>query len=116
MSKLIAEVCDPWLHKVYLSSKSSTTLTVSSGPFTTLILKCTSTLENTFSPSKALQKKEVSFILLEEQEEGGFVAYSSEYPGAVGQGETEKEALKDLEEAIQVLKEYLEQKKNAKVK
>jgi predicted RNase H-like HicB family nuclease len=44
------------------------------------------------------------------------VAYSNEYPGAVGQGETEEEALKDLEEAIQVLKEYLGQRKNVKVK
>jgi predicted RNase H-like HicB family nuclease len=116
MSKLIAEVCDSQHHKIYLSSKSSTTSTVSSGPFSTLILKYTSTLENTSFSSKALQKKEVSFILLEEQEEGGFVAYSNEYPGAVGQGETEEEALKDLEEAIQVLKEYLGQRKNVKVK
>ncbi|RLI10109.1 type II toxin-antitoxin system HicB family antitoxin [Candidatus Bathyarchaeota archaeon] len=44
---------------------------------------------------------------LEPQEEGGFVAFSSEYPGAVGQGETEEEAIKDLEEAIQTLKEFL---------
>jgi len=48
---------------------------------------------------------------LEPQEEGGFVAFSREFPGAVGQGETEGEAIKDLEEAIQLLKEVLEEDK-----
>jgi len=47
-------------------------------------------------------------ILLEPQSEGGFVTYSSEYPGAVGQGETEEEAINDLNAAIELLKEYLE--------
>lgn len=50
-------------------------------------------------------------ISLEPQEEGGFVALCKEYPGAVGQGETEDEAVKDLIEAIKVLKEYLEMRK-----
>lgn len=50
-------------------------------------------------------------ISLEPQEEGGFVALCKEYPGAVGQGETKDEAVKDLVEAIKVLKEYLEMKK-----
>jgi predicted RNase H-like HicB family nuclease len=48
-------------------------------------------------------------IQLEPQEEGGFVAFSREYLGAVGQGETEEEAIKDLQEAIQLLKEVLEE-------
>ena len=48
-------------------------------------------------------------IYLEPQEEGGFVAFSAKYPGAVGQGETEEEAIKDLEEAVQLLEEVLEE-------
>jgi predicted RNase H-like HicB family nuclease len=53
----------------------------------------------------------VSFtdVRLEPQEEGGFVAFSSEYPGAVGQGETEHETLKDLQTAISLLREVLEE-------
>jgi predicted RNase H-like HicB family nuclease len=50
-------------------------------------------------------------FVLDPQEEGGFVAYSNEYPGAIGQGETEEEALRDLQEAIDLLKEVLEQDK-----
>lgn len=50
-------------------------------------------------------------FVLEAQEEGGFVAYSNEYSGAVGQGETEDEAIQDLEEAILSLKEFLEEEK-----
>lgn len=46
---------------------------------------------------------------LEPQEEGGFVAYSKKYPGAVGQGETEEEALHDLEESVELLKEVLDE-------
>jgi predicted RNase H-like HicB family nuclease len=52
---------------------------------------------------------------IEEQEEGGFVAYSEEYSGAVGQGETEEEAIKDLKEAIELLKEVIEEDAKAKV-
>lgn len=48
---------------------------------------------------------------LEPQEEGGFVAFSREFLGAVGQGETIEEAIADLEEAIQLLKEVLEEDK-----
>lgn len=48
-------------------------------------------------------------VSLEPQEEGGFVAFSKEYAGAVGQGETVEEAIKDLQEAIQLLKEVLEE-------
>jgi predicted RNase H-like HicB family nuclease len=50
-------------------------------------------------------------FVLDPQEEGGFVAYSNEYPGAIGQGETEEEALSDLQQAIDLLKEVLEQDK-----
>jgi len=59
----------------------------------------------------SLDTSENISISLEPQEEGGFVALCREYPGAVGQGETEDEAVKDLIEAIKVLKEYLEMKK-----
>jgi len=41
----------------------------------------------------------------EPQEEGGFVVYCKEYSGAVGQGETYDEAMKDLAEAISLLRE-----------
>jgi predicted RNase H-like HicB family nuclease len=41
----------------------------------------------------------------EPQEEGGFVVYCKEYSGAVGQGETYDEAVKDLAEAISLLRE-----------
>lgn len=41
----------------------------------------------------------------EPQEEGGFVVYCKEYAGAVGQGETFEEAIKDLAEAISLLRE-----------
>ncbi|MCP8308161.1 MAG: type II toxin-antitoxin system HicB family antitoxin [archaeon] len=51
---------------------------------------------------------------LEPQEEGGFVAFSREFEGAVGQGETIEEALKDLEEAIQLLGEVLKEDKALK--
>jgi len=59
----------------------------------------------------SLDTSENISISLEPQEEGGFVALCKEYPGAVGQGETEDEAVKDLIEAIKVLKEYLEMRK-----
>ncbi|MGC8578226.1 MAG: type II toxin-antitoxin system HicB family antitoxin [Thermoproteota archaeon] len=62
-----------------------------------------------------LSRKEGSSVLLEKQEESEFVAFSSSYPKTASQGKTE-ENTKDLKETIQVLKEYLEQKKNAKVK
>ena len=56
----------------------------------------------------ALVKLEDELTLVP-QEEGGYVAYSKEYPGAIGQGETEEEALHDLKEATDLLKEALEQ-------
>ena len=52
-------------------------------------------------------------VIIIVQEDDGYVAYSKSFPGAVGQGETEEEALKDLEEAIKTLKEAMEMvKKN----
>lgn len=48
---------------------------------------------------------------LEPQEEGGFVAFSREFPGAVGQGETVEEAIADIEKAIRLLKEVFDEDK-----
>lgn len=39
-------------------------------------------------------------IVLEKDEDGGFVATVPSLPGCVSQGETEKEALKNVREAI----------------
>lgn len=65
---------------------------------------------DTLGPRNLLQSSPTVFIL-EPQEEGGFVAYSKEYSGAIGQGETEEEAISDLKEAISLLKEVLEEDK-----
>jgi predicted RNase H-like HicB family nuclease len=51
---------------------------------------------------------------IEPQEEGGFVAYSSLYSGAIGQGETREEALDDLKEAIEILKEVQKEDRRRK--
>jgi predicted RNase H-like HicB family nuclease len=66
-------------------------------------------LEASFTKASASDTVSFADVSLEPQEEGGFVALSSEYPGAVGQGETEEEALKDLQEAISLLREVLEE-------
>lgn len=44
-------------------------------------------------------------IILEPQKEGGYTAYVPSLKGCVSQGETKKEALKNIKEAIQL---YLE--------
>jgi predicted RNase H-like HicB family nuclease len=49
----------------------------------------------------------ITDFYLEPQEEGGYVAFSREFRGAVGQGETDEEALADLEEAINLLKQVV---------
>jgi len=56
-------------------------------------------------------KSSFTAFYLEPQEEGGFVAFSKDFPRAVGQGETIEEALADLEGAIQLLREVLEEDK-----
>jgi len=60
--------------------------------------------------SKYKFEKPKTTIYLEPQDEGGFVARSAEYEGAVGQGETEEEAIKDLNDAIETLKDFFEGK------
>ncbi len=44
-------------------------------------------------------------IILEPQEEGGYTAYVPSLKGCISEGETKKEALKNIKEAIQL---YLE--------
>jgi len=43
--------------------------------------------------------------VFEEAEEGGYVAYVEELPGAISQGETLEEARDNLKEAIQLILE-----------
>jgi len=45
-------------------------------------------------------------IVLEKQEEGGYTVYVPELPGCISQGETEKEAVENIKEAINL---YLEE-------
>lgn len=44
-------------------------------------------------------------VVLEKQEEGGYAVYIPELPGCISQGETEKEALTNIKEAMEL---YLE--------
>lgn len=45
------------------------------------------------------------FTAIVEQDEGWFIAYSPEIPGANGQGRTKQEALQSLREAIALILE-----------
>lgn len=49
-------------------------------------------------------------VVLEKQEEGGFVAYIPELPGCHTQGETRAEALRNIEEARELYLEVLRDK------
>jgi predicted RNase H-like HicB family nuclease len=55
--------------------------------------------------------KDSPVFFLEEQEEGGFVAFSRDFVGAIGQGETAEDAIADIEEAIRLLKEVIDEDK-----
>lgn len=66
------------------------------------------TVGRTFNSDALAQ---VTEFRLEPQKEGGFVAFSNEYSGAVGQGETEEEAIDDLQKAISLLIEVLDEEK-----
>ena len=46
-------------------------------------------------------------VVLEEQEEGGFVAYVPTLPGCATQGETRDETMNNIKEAISVYMESL---------
>ncbi len=51
-------------------------------------------------------------IVLEKQEEGGYTAYVPELPGCISQGETEKESLSNIQEAINL---YLDELKSSEL-
>ena len=44
-------------------------------------------------------------VVLEPADEGGFIAQCVELPAAISQGETKKEALKNIKEAIELVLE-----------
>lgn len=44
-------------------------------------------------------------IILEKSEEGGFTAYVPSLPGCISEGNTEEEAIKNIQEAVEL---YLE--------
>jgi len=44
-------------------------------------------------------------VILEKQEEGGYTAYVPSLPGCISQGDTKKEALDNIKEAVEL---YLE--------
>jgi predicted RNase H-like HicB family nuclease len=48
-------------------------------------------------------------IILEKEEEGGYSAQCLELPGAISQGETKEEALRNVEEAIEAVLGVLNQ-------
>ncbi len=53
-------------------------------------------------------------VILEPQQEGGYVAYVPALPGCFSQGETKEEALKNIKEAIELYLEVLEEKELGK--
>ena len=53
-------------------------------------------------------------VILEEQEEGGFVAYIPELPGCHTEGETREEAIENIKEARDLYLEVLKEKSPTK--
>ena len=53
-------------------------------------------------------------VILEEQEEGGFVAYIPELPGCHTEGETREEAIENIKEARDLYLEVLKEKNPSK--
>ena len=47
-------------------------------------------------------------IVLEESDEGGYTAYAPALPGCISEGETKEEALKNIQEAIELYLEPVE--------
>ena len=47
-------------------------------------------------------------IVLEESDEGGYTAYVPSLPGCISEGETKEEALKNIQEAIELYLEPVE--------
>ena len=47
-------------------------------------------------------------IILEHSDEGGYTVYVPSLPGCISEGETKKEALKNIQEAIELYLEPIE--------
>ncbi len=47
-------------------------------------------------------------IVLEESDEGGYTAYAPSLPGCISEGETKEDALKNIQEAIELYLEPVE--------
>lgn len=52
-------------------------------------------------------------IILEKEEEGGYSAQCLELPGAISQGETKEEAIRNVKEAIKLLLEVIDEEAKA---
>ena len=52
-------------------------------------------------------------IILEKEEEGGYSAQCLELPGAISQGETKEEALRNIKEAIELVLEVVKEEAKA---
>jgi predicted RNase H-like HicB family nuclease len=52
-------------------------------------------------------------IILEKEEEGGYSAQCLELPGAISQGETKEEALRNIKEAIELVLEVINEEAKA---
>lgn len=52
-------------------------------------------------------------IILEKEEEGGYSAQCLELPGAISQGETKEEALRNIKEAIGLVLDVLQEEVKA---
>lgn len=48
-------------------------------------------------------------VILEKEEEGGYSAQCLELPGAISQGETKEEAVRNIKEAIEAVLDALNQ-------
>ena len=53
-------------------------------------------------------------VVLDKDEDGGYSAQCVELPAAISQGDTKKEALKNIKEAIELVLEVLEEKARKK--
>ncbi len=47
-------------------------------------------------------------VILEESDEGGYTAYVPSLPGCISEGETKEDALKNIQEAIELYLEPVE--------
>ncbi|MDO8538547.1 MAG: type II toxin-antitoxin system HicB family antitoxin [archaeon] len=54
-------------------------------------------------------------IVLEKQKEGGFTVYVPKLPGCISQGETKKEALENIKEAMQLYLDDLNKEELAQI-